>query len=110
MNMMREHGIRHLPILDAGGLVGIVSDRDVKFASSFGDSTFMTVADIMTQDPYVVAPEASLDQVVFEMAEHKYGSAIVRQKNGKVVGVFTATDGMRVLGEILQANYKKAVS
>ena len=42
------------------------------------------------------------------MAEHKYGCAIVRQKNGKVVGIFTLTDGMRVLSDTLKANYKIA--
>jgi CBS domain-containing protein len=40
------------------------------------------------------------------MAEHKYGCVVVRQENGKVVGIFTATDGMRTLGEILQTRFK----
>ena len=107
-SMMKDHRFRHLPVQHEGRLVGIITDRDIKLASSLRDSEEWTVDDVMTPDPYTISPEASLDQVVFEMAEHKYGCAIVQQKNGKVVGIFTATDGLRVLGELLQMNYKVA--
>jgi acetoin utilization protein AcuB len=110
LSMMREHRIRHLPVQDGGKLIGVLTDRDVKLASAFIDSVGLTVEDVMTPDPFAVVPEASLDEVVFEMAERKYGCAIIQQKNGKVVGIFTATDGMRVLGETLQTNYRKSVS
>ncbi len=40
------------------------------------------------------------------MAEHKHGSAIVQQENGKVVGIFTAIDGLRVLADVLKEHYK----
>jgi CBS domain-containing protein len=40
------------------------------------------------------------------MAEHRYGCAVVKQDNGKVVGIFTATDGLRVLGQILETRFK----
>ncbi len=104
--MMREHRVRHLPVQRAGHLVGILTDRDVKLATSFTHSGEIVVDDVMTPDPYKVRPQAALDEVVFEMAEHKFGCAVVEQENGKVVGIFTATDGLRVLGEILRANYK----
>ena len=66
----------------------------------------ITVEDVMTPDPYTVTPQTAVDDVVLEMAEHKYGCAIVKQENGKVVGIFTATDGLRVLGEVLKGNFK----
>lgn len=109
LEMMREYQIRHLPVQEGGKLVGIISDRDIKLASSFTDSYHLTVEEVMTPDPYTTTPQASLSDVVFEMAEHKYGSAIVKQENGKVVGIFTATDGLRVLGETLQKNYRPEV-
>jgi len=108
MNLMREHRIRHLPVENAGKLVGVLTDRDIKLAASFNHSEEFKVDDVMTPDPYTVSPETSLDHVVTEMAEHKYGCAVIQQSNGKVVGIFTATDAMRVLGEILQNNYKSA--
>ena len=106
LGMMREHHIRHLPVEDSGTLVGLISDRDIKLASSFDHSTELTVEDVMTPDPYTIAPHTPVDDVVLNMAEHKYGCAIVKQSNGKVVGVFTATDGLRVLGEVLKGNFK----
>ena len=106
INMMREHRIRHLPVEEAGVLVGVLTDRDIKLASSFTHSQELTVEEVMTPDPYTVNPHASVDEVVLTMAEHKYGCAIVKQDNGKVVGIFTATDGLRVLGEVLKGNFK----
>ena len=106
VNMMREHHIRHLPVLkDGGNLVGILTDRDVKLASSFQGATEFKVEDVMTPDPFTTNPEASADQVAKEMAEHKYGCAVIQQSNGKVVGIFTATDGLRVLWETLGSHY-----
>jgi acetoin utilization protein AcuB len=106
MNMMRDHQIRHLPVQDGDKLVGVLTDRDIKLASSFSDQGEMIVEDVMTPDPYTVKPQTPLDATVLEMAQHKFGCAIVQQENGKVVGIFTATDGLRVLGDILHLNYK----
>ncbi len=106
LELMRTHRIRHLPVQHAGNLVGVLTDRDVKLATSFSDASQFKVEDVMTPDPFTVSPKASLDEVAFEMAEHKYGCAVVKQENGKVVGIFTATDGLRVLGEVLDSNYK----
>jgi acetoin utilization protein AcuB len=103
--MMREHRIRHLPVQDGGKLVGVLTDRDIKLAASFEGSEDLVAEEVMTPDPYTVLPESPADEVAKEMAEHKWGCAIVQQSNGKVVGIFTAVDGMRVLGEMLDAHY-----
>ncbi len=107
MEMMREYNIRHLPVQDGGKLIGLITDRDVKLVSSFTHAQELLVEDAMTPDPYTIRPDAALDHVVFEMAEHKYGCAVVKQENGKVVGIFTAVDGLRTLGEVLQQNFKQ---
>jgi acetoin utilization protein AcuB len=104
--MMRDHHIRHLPVQKGGKLVGVLTDRDIKLAATFEESEKFSVEDVMTPDPYCVDPDRELDDVAIEMAEHKYGCAIITQDNGKVVGIFTATDGLRVLGEVLRGNYK----
>ena len=107
LSTMREFSIRHLPVQEGGRLVGVLTDRDLKLATSFGKVDELTVDDVMSSDPYTVKPEAPLDVVVLEMAEHKYGCAIVQQENGKVVGIFTAVDGLRVLGEQLESFYSQ---
>ncbi len=106
ITMMREHRIRHLPVQDGGKLVGVLTDRDIKLAASFEGAEDLIAEEVMTPDPYTVTPDAAADQVAREMAEHKWGCAIVQQDNGKVVGIFTAVDGMRVLGEMLEAHYR----
>lgn len=103
--MMRENRFRHLPVQDGGHLVGVITDRDIKFASSFEGASELKVEDVMTPDPYKVSPDATLETVVATMAEHKYGCAIVEQGNGKVVGIFTEIDALRALTELLKQNY-----
>lgn len=106
--LMREHRVRHLPVLDGGKLVGVVSDRDLALIETLRDvdATKVTVEDAMTQSPYTVSPDAGLDEVVATMAEHRYGSAIVMD-NGEVVGVFTTVDALTALAELLQSRLGK---
>jgi acetoin utilization protein AcuB len=107
-SMMREYGIRHLPVQEGGKLVGVLTDRDVKLASAFADAHQLTVDEVMSQDPYAVVPDAPLNRVLEEMAERKYGCAVIQQNNGKVVGIFTAIDAIKVLVDTLDAFYKPA--
>jgi CBS domain-containing protein len=83
----------------------MITDRDIKLASSFQGSAELKVEDVMNPDAYAISPDADLHEVVAEMAERKLGSAVV-QDNKKVVGIFTANDGLRVLSEILKQNYR----
>lgn len=100
--LMQAHGIRHLPVMAGEKLLGVITDRDIKFAESFSivDPEKVTVFGAMTEALYTVGPEAPLDEVVATMAEKKYGSAIVVQ-NKHVVGVFTTVDACRALSELL---------
>jgi len=99
--LMRENHIRHLPVLDAGKLVGIVSDRDLHLVETLQDvdPAAVQVEDAMTEEPYTVEPDAPLAQVARIMAEHKYGCAVV-QHHGRVLGVFTTTDALRALADL----------
>lgn len=100
--VMKKHKIRHLPVLDSGALVGLLSDRDVQVISSLSDldPTCILVEDAMSQAPWTVGPTTPLVEVALHMAETKIGSAVVME-NDKVVGVFTTTDGMRALAQLL---------
>jgi acetoin utilization protein AcuB len=110
MELMRQYHIRHLPVQHGGKLCGILSDRDVKLALSLSGADQMTVEDVMTPDPYIVRPHTSLQDVLSEMTEHKYGCTLICQDNGKLVGIFTAIDGLRYLNEVLSQNYRAAIA
>lgn len=100
--VMLEHGIRHLPVLDGQKLVGLLSDRDLARLEGFPlvDFTLVSVADAMSDEPYVVTPDSPAVEVLGTMRDERYGSAIVCE-DSKVVGVFTTTDALTVLAETL---------
>ncbi len=100
--VMREHKIRHLPVLSGGKLVGMLTERDLHLIETLRDvdAKEVEVEQAMSTVVYSVSPDAPLDEVVGEMALKKYGSAVVMQNN-KVVGIFTTVDVCRTLGELL---------
>lgn len=105
--VMRKLHLRHLPVLKGGNLVGILTDRDINLVNSLKDvdPTKMSVEEAYTADPYFTKPDAPLNEVVAEMASHKYGCALVVD-NGKLVGIFTEIDAYRALSELLETRLK----
>jgi len=101
--LMREHGIRHLPVLDNGRLIGIVSVGDLHLLETIADFELdsVDVGEAMTEHPCIVTGDMALDEVVEIMAEHKYGSVIVMGREG-VEGIFTAVDVCRTLVDVLR--------
>jgi CBS domain-containing protein len=99
-NLMRDHGIRHLPVMTDGKLVGVVSDRDLAEARALraGDAP---VEDAMTRNPFTATPGTLLNVVARTMAKRKCGSAVVVDRDG-VVGVFTTSDAMEALSDALE--------
>ena len=100
-SVMREHEVRHLPVLEGGKLVGLVSQRDLHLVETLQDvdPATTTVDEAMTTDVYITGPDESLDEVATQMAEHKYGSAVIVER-GKVVGMFTTVDALNALAQL----------
>lgn len=98
---MKELGVRHLPVMRGSKLVGIVSERDVALlkARSAAHLDELQVADAMTREPYRASSSTPLSEVAAVMAEHRYG-AVVIVDDDQVKGIFTTTDGMRVLARL----------
>lgn len=102
--LIREHGIRHVPVQDGGRVVGIISERDLRRLVNPSlpavNKARIRARAVMLADPYVAEVDAPLARVVSEMAERHIGSAIV-VKHGKLAGILSVTDVCRVLAEIL---------
>ena len=96
--LMRTHGMCHVPVLDGGRLVGIVSERDLHLIGSLdkADPKTVTVEEAMSQEPWTVEPDTPIATVAATMAANRYGAAIVVER-GKVLGIFTTIDALRAL-------------
>ncbi len=101
--LMRERGIRYLPVVDGDRVIGTVSERDISLLESFPgvDPTNLRVEEAMASDPYKVSPDAPLAEVVTTLLERRLGSAIVLEAD-RVTGVFTTHDALRALADLLE--------
>lgn len=112
--MLRRVELRHIPILENGRLVGILTDRDVaRFAPSmlmglspqdynrvFEDTP---VAKVMTRNLYRTTPEAPLAEAVNLLYNHKLGCLPVLEGD-RLVGIITVSDMLRALHNLIAAN------
>jgi acetoin utilization protein AcuB len=102
--LMNDHAIRHLPVLEGGRLVGVVSMRDLHLIETLKgvDPQEVSVEEAMAQEAYTVPPGTGLTEVARTMALHKYGSAVVA-RDGRVEGIFTTIDALRALDTLLSS-------
>lgn len=112
LNLMRERKIRRLPVVDRhGGLVGIVTDRDLLHASPSPATSLsvyelnyllakLTVDKVMARRVITVSDDSPLEDAARLMADKKIGGLPV-VKDGALVGVITETDVFRAFLELL---------
>jgi acetoin utilization protein AcuB len=102
--LMREHHFRHLPVTSNGGIVGVLTDRDINLIlgpviNSPGERE-LKVRDAYVEKACIVPASTPVSKVARLMADNRIGSAIVT-KHDKLVGIFTVTDACRALAEVL---------
>jgi CBS domain-containing protein len=102
MRTMKEHRVRHLPIIENNEVIGIVTERDLNLIINSDHGRKLIARDAMVTDPFIVKSGAALRDVVFDMSEKKVGSAIVKNFENKSFGIFTSVDAMNALIEVLQ--------
>jgi len=114
MKIMRENKVRRLPILnDKGALVGIVSERDLLYASPSPATSLsihelhylvsrIKVSEVMTRDVITVSEDTPLEEAARTMADNKIGGLPV-VSNGELVGIITETDLFKIFLELLGA-------
>ena len=109
--MLRQHQIRHLPVVNENRLVGIVTDRDLRRASpsllsGIAEEDYQNVMDrtpvcrIMTRDPFTVRLDTELVDAVRIIIEKKISSLPVVNEQ-ELVGILTDVDALHVLVELL---------
>ncbi|TMA51775.1 MAG: CBS domain-containing protein [Deltaproteobacteria bacterium] len=97
-----EYGFRHMLIVDeTGGLVGVLSDRDVLRAMARGVSGAATVSEVMTRGGITVTPESPITDAIDLVVFHRINCLPVVDANGALRGLLTTTDLLGALHEIL---------
>ncbi len=112
LSLMREKKVRRLPVLDARGkLVGIVSEKDLLYASPSPSTTLssweipsilakLKVDKIMSKKVLTVPEDTPLEEAARVMADRKIGGLPVL-RDGALVGIITETDVFRALLHLL---------
>lgn len=102
--LMNSERIHHLPVIEGGKLVGVVSQTDLHLLESLEGvkPEEVTVDEAMSQDVYVVPPTEPLSVVADELARRRCGSAVVAT-HGHIQGIFTTTDALHALHDLLEA-------
>lgn len=102
LNIMALRVIRHLPVVDEGALLGIVTERDLRMAQLVtAEVTHPSVGVLCRQDPALVSEKASVADVALEMTEKRLDCVLVSDESGALVGIFTSTDACRLLYMLL---------
>ena len=105
-DLMAREQLHHLPVVENGRLVGIVSTTDL-IARSGGnepDVGRIQIAEVMHRDPISLSRKATLDDAAVLLAGGRYHSLPVTDADGTVVGVVTSTDLIVVLLHQLPAS------
>jgi acetoin utilization protein AcuB len=110
IDLMSEEEVHHLVVLDRGLLVGVLSDRDLlRFECGKRVSpAVVAVAEAMCPDPIIAEPDEPLAIVAARMATTCSDAAVVLH-DGKVVGIFTVTDALRLLASDHERPFAQAL-
>lgn len=107
--LLDRRRIRHLPVVEAGRLVGLLSDRDVRQASlptagrpgQEADAllSLIRVRDVMAREVTTISPSASVGQASKLLVAEKVGALPVLHA-GALVGILTVVDALEALVDL----------
>ena len=89
LDLMRKYKISGVPICKKGKLVGILTNRDLKFETNFDQP----IENVMTKENLVTAPVGTtLDQAKTILGKHRIEKLPIVDKNGNLKGLITIKD------------------
>jgi acetoin utilization protein AcuB len=98
--LMRDNRFRHLPVMEDGRLVGILSDRDLRPVLLSPGLARARVRELMSEDLTTVGPDTPIEEAASLLVVKKIGCLPVVAQ-GQLVGIVTETDLLAVLVELL---------
>ena len=118
MTLIRQKGIRHLPVVDEGGLVGILTDRDIRQASPSPATSLeihelhyllekVKIREIMTRKVHTVTPGTPIEEAARLMLTHRIGGLPVMEA-GRLVGIITETDILTAFVDVMGIQQEQA--
>jgi len=99
-SLLDQHRIRHLPVVEDGNPVGIITDRDIRSAAPTSLLGQVRVGEAMTKNLIMVTPDTQVQEAAKLMVTHRIGGLPV-QRDGRLVGIITETDLLNALVEIM---------
>ncbi|MFC1516292.1 IMP dehydrogenase [Thermodesulfobacteriota bacterium] len=89
MALMQKYHISGVPVIKKDQLVGIVTNRDLRFETNLERN----ISDVMTKDNLITVPEGiTLEDSKKLLHEHRIEKLLVTNKNGKLIGMITIKD------------------
>jgi acetoin utilization protein AcuB len=118
LRLMQEHRIRRLPVVDnTGKLVGVVSERDLLYASPSPATSLsvwelnyllskLEIGELMQKEVYTTTPDTPIEDAARLMIDRKIGGLPVIDQYYHVVGVITETDIFKSFVEMVSGGRK----
>jgi acetoin utilization protein AcuB len=112
-DVMRELAVRHVPVVEDGALVGMLSDRDLaqvdiarvlkaEGADALREELETPIVGVMSSHVISVEPETELDDVISLLLEHKIGALpVVEPGTREVLGIISYVDVLRALQDLV---------
>ena len=118
--VMQDRRIRHLPVVEAGRLVGIVTDRDLRRVLPSPATSLeihelnylldkMTLGEVMTKDVITTTPFARIPDTARTMLRNRIGALPVLE-GGTLVGILSQTDVLEALTSAAEAQAVERVA